>query len=129
MDFIRWVMPGALPDIKDISFGNDVVPRAAPVQGKLPLISSHLSVRADTPWGNTPAKVRSAKVRSAKVRSDCVVDPRLKRSPGCPKKALTHLCFAPGHGLQYFHVHCLSCLPHVQQYMFLSRRLVACSSS
>ncbi len=40
MDFIRWVMPEALPDMKDISFGKDVVARAAPVQEKLPLISS-----------------------------------------------------------------------------------------
>jgi len=44
MDFIRWVMPGALPGIKDISFGNDVLARAAPAQEKLPLISSSSSL-------------------------------------------------------------------------------------
>jgi len=82
MDFIRWVMPEALPDMKDISFGKDVVARAAPVQGKLPLISSLGPSGYPVGQHASESPVRESPVRESPVRlSFCSPSQTLPRVP------------------------------------------------
>ena len=73
-------------------------------------------------------RVSCGRIRQQK--SDPIVS-LISASNSChvPSNNFFSILCPTGHGLRYFHIPWISCLPQSIQYLFLSRLFIACSSS